>query len=178
MTTDLSALQATWIQVAGKVEESIVDGPGLRFVLFTQGCPHHCSGCHNPETHDPSGGVRVRLDEVYRKIVKNPLVHGVTLSGGEPFVQASALRQLVLALKKQNFHLMIYSGYIYENLLEDKERYALLELIDVLVDGPFIEAKRSLELPFRGSSNQRILDVPASLAAGKAVLHPAHFSGF
>lgn len=157
------------IRVAGKVEESIVDGPGLRYVLFTQGCPHHCPGCHNPGTHDVSGGVDVSLDEILRDIRKNPITRGVTFSGGEPFLQSETLAPLAAELKRQGYHLMAYTGYLIEELLARPRHAAFLASLDVVVDGPFVLAQRSLDLPFRGSSNQRFIDVPASLAASRAV---------
>ncbi len=157
------------IRVAGKIEESIVDGPGLRYVLFTQGCPHHCPGCHNPETHDPSGGCLVPAADIVRDIGKNPITRGVTFSGGEPFLQSEALAPLAAELKGQGYHLMAYTGYLIEELLARPRHGAFLACLDVVVDGPFVLEKRSLELRFRGSSNQRFIDVPASLAARRAV---------
>lgn len=157
------------VRVAGKVEESIVDGPGLRYVLFTQGCPHHCPGCHNPGTHDASGGVEVSLDEILRDIRKNPITRGVTFSGGEPFLHSETLAPLAAELKRQGYHLMAYTGYLMEELLARPRHAAFLASLDVVVDGPFVLAQRSLDLPFRGSSNQRFIDVPASLAAARAV---------
>lgn len=159
----------TCVRIAGKVEESIVDGPGLRYVLFTQGCPHHCPGCHNPGTHDVSGGVDVSLDEILRDIRKNPITRGVTFSGGEPFLQSAALAPLAAELKRLGYHLMAYTGYLMEALLTRPRHAAFLASLDVVVDGPFVLAQRSLDLPFRGSSNQRFIDVPASLAASRVV---------
>lgn len=157
------------IRVAGKIEESIVDGPGLRYVLFTQGCPHRCPGCHNPETHDPFGGQPVAVSEIVRDIRRNPITRGVTFSGGEPFLQSGALAPLANELKRQGYHLMAYTGYLIEELLARPGHRAFLACLDVVVDGPFVLEKRSLELRFRGSSNQRFIDVPASLAAQRAV---------
>lgn len=155
------------IRIAGTVGESIVDGPGFRFTLFTQGCPHHCPGCHNPQTHDFAGGREIPLDELLEQMCRNPLVQGVTFSGGEPFCQPGPLYQLAVALKARGKHLMAYSGYTFEQLLAlpDPDVMRLLEQLDLLVDGPFIQEQRNVELRFRGSANQRVLDVPASLAA-------------
>lgn len=172
-----SLLHETWVRVAGRAEESVVDGPGLRFVLFTQGCPHNCPGCHNPETHAFGGGVRVRLDNILACILKNPLIRKVTFSGGEPFIQAAELLPLARELRERHFHLLAYTGYTFEELLQSPEHCTFLETLDMLVDGPFIQARHSLNLPFRGSDNQRILDVPASLAAGKACIHAVHTCG-
>lgn len=162
------------IRIAGTVQDSIVDGPGLRYVVFTQGCPHRCEGCHNPETHDFSGGRLTDTDALYDECVENPLTRGVTFSGGEPFCQAQALYILGERLKQRGLHLMAYSGWTFEQLLEksQKEEYTrkLLSILDILVDGSFELAKRSLMLTYRGSENQRIIDVPKSLAAGEAVL--------
>lgn len=154
--------------------ESIVDGPGVRYVLFTQGCPHHCPGCHNPETHDFHGGVDVPLETIHDEIRRNPLLRGVTFSGGEPFSRWRDLLPLASVLRGEGYHLAAYTGYTLETLLESGQGAPFLSLLDMLVDGPFVRAERSLELRFRGSRNQRILDVPASLREGRAVLHPLH----
>lgn len=160
----------TDIRISGIVEESIVDGPGLRYVLFAQGCPHECPGCHNPETHAFTGGRLVSVDEVFADICKNPLTRGVTFSGGEPFAQSAALAPLAVRLKETGYHLTAYTGYTFEKLLTNPECRVFLEQLDLLIDGPFVLAQKSLVLRFRGSRNQRILNVPRSLAAGKAVL--------
>lgn len=162
------------VRVAGRIAESIVDGPGLRYVLFTQGCPHRCPGCHNPDTHDFGGGTPVVLRDILADIRRNPLLRGVTFSGGEPFCQSEALIPLAAALKSLGYHLMAYTGYVWEDLARDSTAARLLPFLDMLVDGPFVAARRSLELRFRGSSNQRILDVPAGLRAGRPVLHALH----
>lgn len=162
------------VRVAGRIAESIVDGPGLRYVLFTQGCPHRCPGCHNPDTHDFGGGTPVVLRDILADIRRNPLLRGVTFSGGEPFCQSEALIPLAAALKSLGYHLMAYTGYVWEDLARDSAAARLLPFLDMLVDGPFVAARRSLELRFRGSSNQRILDVPAGLRAGRPGLHALH----
>ncbi len=167
-----SPLSDVQLRVAGVSEESVVDGPGLRFVLFLQGCRSHCPGCHNPQTWDFEGGELVSVQEVLNRIQGDPLVHGVTLSGGEPFEQAEALVPLAAELKQRGYHLMAYSGYTFEKLAERPECRKLLSLLDILVDGPFILAQKSLELRFRGSSNQRVIDVQKSIARGKPVLDP------
>ena len=165
-------LTETTIRIAGTIEESIVDGPGLRYVLFTQGCPHHCPACHNPETHDPAAGRLVTLDWILHDIRKNPITRGITFSGGEPFEQSASLAVLARMLKEQGYHLTAFTGYLFEDLIKQPRFQDLLDTLDLLIDGPFVLAKRSLLLRFRGSCNQRILDVPASLAQGKAVIHP------
>ena len=159
------------IKVAGAVDDSIVDGPGLRFALFVQGCSHHCPGCHNPQSHDPSGGQWMGVEQILTGIQNNPLLTGVTLTGGEPFEQAAALVPLARLVREMGLELAAYSGYTFEQLAAGtKEQRELLSLCQVLVDGPYIESQRSLMLWFRGSKNQRILDVSASLSAGQATL--------
>lgn len=160
------------LRIAGTIGESIVDGPGIRYVIFTQGCPHHCPGCHNPETHDFAGGQLIDSDKLVEDIEKNPLLSGVTFSGGEPFCQAEGLCAVADRLQGKKM-LMAYTGYTFEELLELSDPWVmrLLQKLTLLVDGPFIEAQKGLELKFRGSANQRMLDVPASLAAQKAVWH-------
>ena len=165
----------TSLRLAGVIRESIVDGPGFRFAIFCQGCPHHCPGCHNPQTHDFAGGVPGNMEEILKEIRENPLLSGVTFSGGEPFCQPEALAELGRKVKAMNKHLMAYSGYTYEQLLElGKKRPAileLLELVDILVDGPFIEAEKDLTLSFRGSSNQRLIDLKKTKECGTVTLY-------
>lgn len=157
------------LRIAGTIPESIVDGPGIRYVLFTQGCPHGCPGCHNPQTHDFAGGKEVQVSDLLSDILKRPYVKALTLSGGEPFCQPAPLAELAAALKDKCFHLMCYSGFTFEELLQREDARPLLKQLDLLVDGRFVEAEKNIELRFRGSANQRVLDVPASLAAGAAV---------
>lgn len=151
------------IRVSGIVEESIVDGPGLRYVVFTQGCPHHCAGCHNPGTHDFNGGYELSISHILGQIQENPLLSGVTLSGGEPFCQPEVMGILAREVKAMKKNIFIYSGYTFEQLQEmAKQNPAIKELLilcDTLVDGRYIEELRDLELLFRGSSNQRIIDL-------------------
>ncbi len=168
------------IRLAGVVRESIVDGPGFRFTVFVQGCPHHCPGCHNPQTHDPSGGEDCDWQTIFEEFRRDPLLQGLTLSGGEPMDQAGALLPLAKAVRETGKNVMVYSGYTFEELLEKgKKDPAVPELLKecfLLVDGRFLLAQRDLELLFRGSRNQRLIDVPASLEQGKAVLwEPENF---
>lgn len=162
------------IRLAGVIRESIVDGPGIRLTLFTQGCPHHCEGCHNPQTHDFNGGYISDTDNILKVIKENPILQGVTFSGGEPFMQCSPLTELAKECHNLGLNVMVYTGYTFEQLTNGFEKNPhwkeLLENIDILVDGPFIMAERSLMLHFRGSKNQRILDVPKSLQTGKAII--------
>ena len=157
-------------RLANVVNDSIVDGPGFRLTVFVQGCPHRCPGCHNPQTHDPAGGRDADTDWVLEKAAENPLLSGITLSGGEPFAQCEPMAALARGAKEMGLHVMAYSGYTFEQLLDMPEARPLLESVDVLVDGPFLKDKRSLALNFRGSSNQRILDGPASLQKGEPVV--------
>ena len=157
------------LRIAGRVNDSIVDGPGFRYTVFTQGCPHRCPGCHNPHTHDVAGGSEVEITELAAEIRANPLLSGVTFSGGEPFEQPQPLIALAKEVHEMGLTVMMYSGYTFEQIIADPEKKALLEQADYLVDGPYLEAQRDLTLRFRGSKNQRILDVKQSLAAGKAI---------
>ena len=159
------------IDISGFAPNSITDGPGLRFSVFCQGCVHHCPGCHNPETHEFGIGTKYDVQDIYKMIKKDPIVRGVTFSGGEPFNQAEGFYELAKLLKADGYELAAYSGFTFEQLTKDKEsfEYKLLELLDILVDGPFVLAKRSLSAGFRGSTNQRILNVPKSLEEGQAV---------
>lgn len=149
------------LRVSGIVEESVVDGPGLRYVVFTQGCPHRCRGCHNPQTHNPDGGYLVRPAEIREQFSKNPLLAGITFSGGEPFMQPAPLCALAEAVQARGKSVMIYSGYTLEQLrtmaAASADVQRLLHLADILVDGPYIEKLRDPDLLFRGSSNQRLL---------------------
>ena len=161
------------IRLAGIVKESVVDGPGIRMVVFVQGCPHHCPGCHNENTQDPFGGYLSTVQEVIDQLPSNPLVTGMTFSGGEPFMQAGALAVIGKAAKQRNLSVFTYTGFVFETLLEQSRNNpdiaALLAITDVLIDGPFLLEQRDISLAFRGSGNQRLLDVPTSLRQGKAV---------
>ncbi len=161
------------LRIAGLVNDSIVDGPGIRFTVFVQGCPHACEGCHNPQTWDFEAGRDATLDEIVERIRHNPLLDGVTFSGGEPFCQAKPLAELGKRIKDMGLGLITYTGYVYEYLLshanEENGYMELLKVTDILIDGPFVLSKKSLELDFRGSSNQRIIDVRQSLAQGNTV---------
>lgn len=158
------------LNLAGIAGDSIVDGPGIRTAVFGQGCPHHCPGCHNPETWEFGCGTDMDEETVVEIVESNPLCHGVTFSGGEPFAQAAAFAKLARLLKEKNYEVAAYSGYTFEQLLAGTEdQRDLLSTLDILIDGPFLMEERSLELNFRGSRNQRIINVPESLKAGKAV---------
>ena len=151
------------IRLFGVVRESIVDGPDLRFVIFVQGCPHHCPGCHNPDSHDPAGGYVSSTARLWNAIRENPLLQGVTFSGGEPFLWGEELSEIGSAAREAGLNIMTYTGFTYERLLERAESESgikkLLSVTNYLVDGPFLLAERDLSLKFRGSRNQRILDI-------------------
>ncbi|TCL39312.1 anaerobic ribonucleoside-triphosphate reductase activating protein [Anaerospora hongkongensis] len=162
------------LRLAGVIRESIVDGPGIRFVVFAQGCPHQCIGCHNPQSWPFDGGFIAQPGQIIEEMLKNPLVKGLTISGGEPFCQSAAMAQLAQAARQNGFDVITYTGFTFEKLLEQvKTDPAVLELLcytDILIDGPFIQDLKSYELRFKGSSNQRMIDVKPSLEQGKAVL--------
>ncbi len=159
------------LKVYGTVNDSIVDGPGLRYVVFTQGCPHRCLGCHNPKSHDNNDGYWVNIDDLLLEIDKNSLLDGVTISGGEPFVQAKSLIPFVEEIHKRHLHIMIYSGYTFEEIISlGKDERKLLSLCHTLVDGRYIQSLRSLSLRYKGSSNQRIINIPLSLQQNKVIL--------
>ena len=158
------------LDLSGIVSDSIVDGPGIRTTIFSQGCPHHCPGCHNSETWAFGCGTPLDTDSIVEIVRSNPLCRGVTFSGGEPFAQAEAFTELAQALKTLGYEVASYSGFTFEELLHGSEaQKKLLSSIDILIDGPFLLSEKSLEIAFRGSKNQRILDVPKSLAAGQAI---------
>ena len=160
------------MRIANVISDSIVDGPGLRLTVFTQGCPHHCPGCHNPDTWEPDGGEERSVEDLAALLEVNPLLKGLTLSGGEPFLQAGACAALARAARRRGLDVWTYTGYTWETLTgADREDWReLLEETDVLVDGPFLQERKSYAALFRGSDNQRLIDVPASLAAGGPVL--------
>lgn len=160
------------IRLAGVVEESIVDGPGYRMAVFVQGCPHGCPGCHNPKTHDPAGGYLADTDAIIAKLGKNPLVRGVTLTGGEPMMQAAALCEIAAAAQVKGMSVWCYTGYTLEALAKERnaDRMRLLGLVDVLVDGPYIARERSLDLLYCGSRNQRLIDMRRTRESGAVCL--------
>lgn len=143
------------MRIANYVQDSIVDGPGLRFTLFVQGCSHHCKGCHNPQTHDPNGGNEMIEQEIIDIMLSNPLLDGLTLSGGEPFDQDASCAIIAKAAKDAGLNVWVYTGYTLDQLRQKNTE--LLQYVDVLVDGPFVLDQRSLSLKWRGSHNQRII---------------------
>lgn len=163
------------IRLYGLQTDSIVDGIGYRAAIFTQGCHHHCPGCHNPDSHDPAGGTEWTLEDVEKKFSGNPLLDGITLTGGEPFLQPGPCAELARRAHGKGLSVWVYSGFTYEELQRmaqrGEEAKALLEECDVLVDGPFVLAQRSLELNFCGSRNQRVIDMNRSRQEGKVILY-------
>ncbi|MEG1397207.1 MAG: anaerobic ribonucleoside-triphosphate reductase activating protein [Raoultibacter sp.] len=167
------------LRLFGTAEDSIVDGPGLRYSVFTQGCSHGCAGCHNPESQPACGGFAMSVDALLEQIGANKLTRAVTLSGGEPFDQCAGCLALARALKERGYNVWIYSGYLFEDLLAgnpDPLAPEILRICDVLVDGPYLEALNSYELMWRGSSNQRVIDLPKSLSSDTVVLWEHHES--
>ena len=160
------------LQVAGIVKESIVDGPGIRYAVFVQGCPHHCPGCHNPQSLPFQGGREMDTQDIFAQFQGNPILKGITLSGGEPFCQPEPLAHLARLVHGAGKDVTVFTGYTYEQLLEkqDPEIDALLGETDVLIDGPFLEDQKHLELVFRGSENQRLIDLNATRREGRVML--------
>lgn len=162
------------IRLYGLVTDSIVDGPGFRTAIFTQGCPYHCEGCHNPNSQPFEGGTVWELDEVEKKFTGNPLLSGITLSGGEPAEQAAACAELAFRAHQKGLTVWTYTGSTLEKLNQraetDEALRRLLDETDVLVDGPFKLAERSLELTFRGSRNQRLIDMNQTRRTGRITL--------
>ena len=176
----------TSLRLSGFSHESFVDGPGIRVVVFVQGCNQACPHCHNPESWDMTGGEEYSVREVIKKIKGGSLafphatkkkarpgkqIQGVTFSGGEPFLQAGALVKVAEAAKDMGLDITVYSGYTYEELVKstDDSVQALLNLADYLIDGPYIHEQRDIGLKFRGSANQRIIDLNETRKAGGVV---------
>ncbi len=158
------------LNIAGIIAESVVDGPGLRYCIFAQGCPHACIGCHNPESHSFEQKKLMSAEELYGDIKKNPLCRWVTFSGGEPFCQPDEFAQLAQLLRADGYELAAYSGYTFEELMSNPEKKQLLCLLDILVDGRYIEQQRNIGLLFKGSENQRIIDVQKSIQQNTPIL--------
>ncbi|WP_321835523.1 anaerobic ribonucleoside-triphosphate reductase activating protein [Clostridium butyricum] len=162
------------IRLSGIAYESLVNGPGIRRVFFSQGCKHNCKGCFNPDTHDFNGGENRNMDELIESVLDNPMIKGVTFSGGDPLEQAEKFAYMAKAFKNNNLNIWCYTGYTYEYIREHKDENngwnELLNNIDVLVDGKFEEENMQEGLKFRGSTNQRIIDIKESLNHGKIVI--------
>lgn len=161
------------IQVLDIIEDTMVDGPGFRTSIYCAGCHHECPGCHNPQSWNPGGGHPMTTDEVMKIIVADPYAN-VTFSGGDPLYQAEGFTELARAIRIQTQKtIWCYTGFTFEAIVKIPRYRQLLDEIDVLVDGPFVKSLRDEDLLFRGSSNQRLIDVPASLVKGEVVeFHP------
>lgn len=160
------------MKIYGLVQDSIVDGPGLRFSCFVQGCVHNCPGCHNPDSHDMNAGIEMSVNDVIKEMLRSPITDGLTLTGGEPFIQAEDCLTLAKTAHANGMNVWAYSGWTFEYILNNgtNAQKELLKEVDVLVDGPFILAERSLSLNWKGSRNQRVIDVQASLVNNEIVL--------
>lgn len=165
----------TKIKLFGVANDSIVDGPGLRYSIYTQGCSHHCPGCHNMGSWDFDAGTNSTVGSILEDIEKNKLIKDVTLSGGDPFDQAGPVAILASELKARGYGLWAYSGYTFEQLSEkarhDADIKTILDKIDVLVDGRFEQDKKSLSLHWMGSSNQRVIDMVKTRREGVICLY-------
>ena len=168
------------IDVASIVKESSVDGEGIRYVVFTQGCKHNCIGCHNPQTHEFNCGTQIEQADILRDMESNPLIDGITFSGGDPFFQADECTILAKMCKENGYSVWAYTGFIFDDFLNFKnnckcnswitnDMITFLNYIDVVVDGPFIEKQKTLDAQFKGSYNQRIIDVKESLENNKII---------
>lgn len=160
------------IKLSGVVAESVVDGPGIRYTVFVQGCPHNCEGCHNPDTHNFNGGTVNKIEDLFKEFQRNPMLAGVTLSGGEPFSQPKPLAEFAKKVHETRKNVITYTGFTYENLVKmnNCDVDNLLLETDILIDGKFEKDFKNLELKFRGSENQRIIDVKKTREQGKIVL--------
>jgi anaerobic ribonucleoside-triphosphate reductase activating protein len=171
------------MRLSGITKESLVDGPGLRYVVFTQGCPHQCPHCHNGETWDFGGGNEFSVKQIIRMLKQQKKTKkGITFSGGEPFMQAAELAHVAHAARQMGWDVVTYTGFTYEELtqgskdLPDPEGVkALLEASDILIDGKYVHTLRSTSLQFRGSSNQRIIDLAKTKEKGQVVLWEGHY---
>lgn|SRR5574344_961368 len=157
------------LNCASVIKESIVDGDGIRYVVFVQGCPHRCDGCHNPQTWDFDIKTQIDIKDIIKDLKKNPLLSGITFSGGEPFCQPEELTTLAKEVHDMGLNVWCYTGYTFEELLKYDNFRKLLQNVDFLVDGEFKIDQRNLTLKFRGSNNQRIIDVQQSLLQNKII---------
>ena len=168
---DLKILENTYLRIAGAVSESIVDGPGIRYTVFTQGCPFRCKGCHNPQAQSLTGGMDVKLSILYEEIKSDPLITGITFSGGDPLHPANITEVTAFAKEIRKRYpgktIWLYTGFLWEEISKEE----IVRYLDVCVDGEFEADKKELSLKWKGSSNQRVIDVPKTLHEGKVVLH-------
>ncbi len=169
------------VRLAGIEYNSVVDGPGIRLVFFVQGCPFRCAGCHNSATQKFSGGKLYDIDDILKIIAEQQHIDGITFSGGEPFFQAPALAVLGEKIKETGANIVTYSGFTFEEILcktkSNQDWRRLLKVTDILIDGPFEQERKNLSLPFRGSDNQRLVDVSLSLNSGRVVFFTSYWEG-
>lgn len=163
------------IRLAAELQpDSIVDGEGIRTVIWTQGCPHHCKGCHNPSTHDFNGGLDIDIEKIKKELKQIQYQDGITFSGGDPFCQPKECMEIAKYAKKLDMNVWCYTGYTFEQLMvlskKNEDILSFLNQIDVLIDGKFILAEKSFDVAFRGSKNQRIIDVQKSLKQNRVVI--------
>lgn len=158
-------------RIYGLVQNSYVDGPGIRMAIFFQGCLKHCKGCHNPGAWEPCHGVEMDTEELKRRMAIDPLLQGITLSGGEPLLQPEVALELAKFAHSLGLNVWCYTGYEMEDIVRSgtDSQWALVTEADVVVDGAYIESERSLDLKWRGSRNQRLIDVKKSLEAGEVI---------
>ena len=162
------------LRIAGIVKESIVDGPGIRLVVFAQGCKHNCPGCHNPHTHSFEDGTLISIDEIIENVRENPILDGITLSGGEPFEQAEGFAELAHRIHRLGLNVVTYTGYTYEHIMDNLDKRkgwkSLIQESDFLIDGRFEQSQKNMLLRFRGSENQRIIDLRSSARENSLVV--------
>ena len=176
--SDASAPDGT-IAIYGTARQSIVDGPGLRYAVFTQGCRHACPECHNGDSWDFDGSVRVKIDDIVDEMEGDPLCHGLSISGGDPFYRIGEVKQLISRVRERigsDVNVWIWSGFLYEELMGNDMAKSLLDMCDVLVDGPYVAALHTPDLMWRGSSNQRVIDLHKS-TPGTVVCIPLNDEG-
>lgn len=159
------------ISILDIVEDTVVDGPGFRTAIYAAGCPHQCLGCHNPNSWEKEHGRWMDTGEILQKVLSDEFAD-VTFSGGDPMFQPEGFTELAVSIKRHSpKNIWCYTGYTFEQLLRNPRQRQLLEYIDVLVDGRFIEELKDENLYFRGSRNQRLIDVPASLQKQETVIY-------
>lgn len=158
------------LKIASVVDDSVVDGPGYRYTIFTQGCAHNCIGCHNLKTHDYNAGSYINYEDISKDLKKFKYIKAVTFSGGEPLDQPEALAEFVKNLKNAGYHILIYTGYTYEQIQKNQKKFEAIKNADILIDGKFEITKKSLNLKYRGSNNQRIIDIQETIKNNELVL--------
>lgn len=163
------------LYIAGIEPESVVDGEGWRYVVFVQGCKHACKNCHNPQTWEMNTGkifeVNDLVSDIKASLEANILIDGVTISGGDPLYQAEEITELCKQLHELGINIWVYTGFVYEQVIQNEQMKNILNYINVLVDGPFIESKKTLDINYIGSTNQRIIDIQKTLSNNEVVFY-------